>query len=70
MTHTASGIFATEPTRVGEPEPRIVGPWRKPVQIAIDVARVSDARVPARLRTVRPSALQSRGPRLGPFRCW
>jgi len=36
MNHPVDGIFETELSEVGEPEPRIVGPWRAPAQMLAD----------------------------------
>jgi hypothetical protein len=33
MTHPVTDLFDTELTRIAEPEPRVVGPWRKPAQM-------------------------------------
>jgi hypothetical protein len=33
VKHSLDGLFETELTPVGQPEPRITGPWRKPVQM-------------------------------------
>jgi len=33
VSNSLSDVFETELTHVGEPEPRIVGPWRKPAQM-------------------------------------
>ena len=33
MIHSVSELFDTQLTRVDEPEPRLEGPWRYPVQM-------------------------------------